>query len=99
MNKEVFSVLFTLLHTLLERVPSLEVLIIHIADFLSMIMFNYERMSAWFHPVDMEEGFVIRVDLGRNVCDRVGIGHEGLLVLHNCHYYTRPIILVELLQS
>ena len=58
MNKEVLGVLFTLLHTFHERVPSLEVLIIHIANLLSMIMFNYERVPAWFHPVDMEEGFV-----------------------------------------
>ena len=64
MNKEVFSVLFTLLHTLLKSVPSLEVFIIHVADFFSMVMLNNESMSARLHPVDVEVNFVIWVDFG-----------------------------------
>ena len=98
MDKEVFSVLFALLHTCLESVPSLEVLITHIADFLGMIMLNDESVTSGFHPVNMEVDFVIWVNFAGSVCDRVGVGHEWLLVLHNCHYDTGPVLLVKLIQ-
>ena len=64
MYEEVFSVLFTLLHTLLKSVPSLEVFIIHVADFFSMVMLDDESVTTRLHPVDMEVNFVKWVNFG-----------------------------------